>query len=96
MDPFLSAWFEPIPDLAARLQLRPEQRRQYAELLARLRARLAAPELSEALALLARIPFDRPALAFLVGPVPLIDELARFHATLTPAQLARLRGLALD
>jgi hypothetical protein len=82
----------PAIDFAALLRLRPDQRRHYAELLPRLRARLARPELVEAMSLLARVPFDRPALAFLIGAGPLIDELERFHDRLTPAQLARLRG----
>ena len=84
----------PLVDVAGSLELNQRQRELFDEVLATAKDKLGAPELAEALAIIGREPFDRPALEFLVGKGELADDLEHLHFSLTAEQRARLRTVA--
>jgi hypothetical protein len=80
-------------DVVGALELNQRQREIYDEVIVSAKTRLAAPELAEALSILAREPFDRPALEFLVGKSELADDFEHLHHSLTAEQRAKLRDV---
>lgn len=81
-------------DVVGALELNQRQRELYDEAIGKARAKLAVPELAEALALVGREPYDREAVEFLVGKSELADDLEHLHFSLTPEQRAKLRAVA--
>jgi hypothetical protein len=84
---------KPVVDVAGSLELNQRQREIYDDVVARAKTSLPAPELAEALSILGREPFDRPALEFLIGEGDLADDLEHLHHSLTTEQRARLRDV---
>jgi hypothetical protein len=84
----------PPANLAGSLELNQRQRELFDEVLDKAKRTLHAPELAEALGLLGREPFDRPALEFLVGHGELADDLEQLHFSLTTEQRGKLRTVA--
>jgi hypothetical protein len=87
-------WQRPPIDVAGSLELNQRQRELFDEVVAKAKLKLAAPELVEALVVLAAEPLDRAALESLVGKGDLADDLEHLHFSLTAEQRAKLRSVA--
>ncbi len=81
-------------DVAGSLELNQRQREIFDEALGKAKAKLGAPELAEALAIVGREPFERDAVESLVGKGELADDLEQLHFSLTPEQRGKLRAVA--
>jgi hypothetical protein len=78
-------------DFGAALELSARQKELFDDVLAKARQALPPSTLAELLATVAREPFTREAVEFLVGPGELADDLEQLHHSLTTEQRAKLR-----
>ena len=83
-----------VDAVAGSLELNQRQREIFEEVVVKAKDKLAAAELAEALSLIAREPFERDAVEFLVGKGELADDLEHLHFSLTPEQRSKLRTVA--
>ena len=81
-------------DVAGSLELNQRQRELFDDVVAKAKDKLAAPELAEAFSIIAREPFEREAVEFLVGKGELADDLEHLHFSLTAEQRTKLRSVA--
>ncbi|HEY2745209.1 MAG TPA: hypothetical protein VGL86_11320 [Polyangia bacterium] len=81
-------------DVAGSLELNQRQRELFDEVVTQAKDKLAAAELAEALSIIAREPFEREAVEFLVGKGELADDLEHLHFSLTAEQRQKLRSVA--
>ncbi|MDB4971586.1 MAG: hypothetical protein JWN44_7275 [Myxococcales bacterium] len=84
----------PVVDVIGTLELNQRQREIYDEVMTRAKSSLPAVSLAEALAIVGREPFDKPALDFLVANAELADDFEHLHHSLTAEQRAKLRAVA--
>jgi len=84
----------PAVDVAGSLEMNQRQREIFDDVVTKAKTKLPAPELAEALGIIAREPFEREAVEFLVGKGELADDLEHLHFSLTPEQRAKLRSVA--
>jgi hypothetical protein len=84
----------PPVNVAGSLELNQRQQEIYEEVVAKAKGALPVVSLAEALGIVGREPFDRPALDFLVGSEELVDDFEHLHHSLTAEQRAKLRAVA--
>jgi hypothetical protein len=81
----------PRTDVASALELNQRQQEIYDEVMGRARNWVEPANLAEALAAVAREPYDRAEVESLVGSVDISDDFEHFHHSLTAEQREKLR-----